>query len=360
MKFSKLSKKQKTMAILALSGTLLIGAVGSMSYFSDKETITNNFTTGVLDLKTTETYWDPEGEPGPDGQEDGKNTYPGYTRYKNPTVTNISGIENNDSWIRATVTFIDAKTNQQITDTRRNELILNTIRYDAEGTMDENTETAGGYTNEQINAVPHWNPAFKDMTETKGSSGKYVLYLNEVLKSAATAEDGEAVTLFTTIAYPTEWNQTELDIMGDYRIQVEFSGIQKWTFENVDEAMEALYAEEAAGTDHKGYDRVSSGGNKENPNGDNTPSKMEDPERDGETDMDGDDDANGEDNENDSNDGNSDIENNDGNSDTDTENENVTTPGEDDGTADNENTESEGGASVSTDRINGVVVPAAK
>lgn len=286
MKFSKLSKKQKAMAILALSGTLLIGAVGSMSYFSDQETITNNFTTGVLDLKTTETYWDPE-EPGPDGQEDGKNTYPGYTRFKNPTVTNISGIENNDSWIRATVTFIDAKTNQQITDTRRNELILNTIRYDAEGTMTENTETAGGYTNEQINAVPNWNPAFKDMTETKGSSGKYVLYLKEVLKSAATAEDGESVTLFTTIAYPTEWNQTELDIMGDYRIQIEFSGIQKWTFENVDEAMEALYAEEAEGTHHKGYDRVSSGGNKENPNGDNTPSKMDDPIRDGETDMNG-------------------------------------------------------------------------
>lgn len=288
MKFKEFGKKQKILLIFALIAVMMVSVIGTISYFSDKETITNNFTTGVLDIKTTETEWNPDDpQPGPDGQEDGKNTYPGYTRKKNPTVQNISGVLNNDSWIRATIRFYDARTNQIITDARRNELILHTIRYDGQGSLEENTATSGGYSDTTITALPNWNPAFKDMSATKGAPGVYVLYLNEVLKSAGTPQGGDSVTLFTTIAYPTEWTQSELDIMGDYRIRIEFAAIQKWTFANVDEAMEALYAEETEGTEHVGYERTYSGGtgNKENPNGDNTPSKMADPVREGEQDI---------------------------------------------------------------------------
>lgn len=44
---------------------------------------TNVFTTGDLDIGLKEPDWDPN-------ENDGKNMYPGYTVYKNPTVKNIT------------------------------------------------------------------------------------------------------------------------------------------------------------------------------------------------------------------------------------------------------------------------------
>lgn len=257
----------KKLALLGLIGTLTVGSIGAMSYFTDRQSMRNDFTTGVLDLEESETYWDTS-KAGPDGQVDGHNTYPGYTRLKNPSIQNVSGIEDNDAWVKATVTFIDAKTGKQITDQRRNELIYQTLRYDAGNVLVENTATAGGYTEEQLDKYPNINPAFKDMTATKGSTtgGKYVYYLKDTLKSAKTAAGGEKVTLFTTIAYPTDWSQTELDIMGDYYIEIVFSGIQSWTFPNVDTAMDSLDAEDAAGTLHENYVRVTPGNKDATPN----------------------------------------------------------------------------------------------
>ena len=260
-------KRTMKMAVVGLIGVLSIGAVGAMSYFTDRESVRNDFTTGVLDLEESETFWDTS-TAGPDGQIDGHNTYPGYTRLKNPSVQNISGIEDNDAWVKAVVTFIDAKTGKQITDKTRNDLIYQTLRYDAANELVENTATAGGYSEEILDEYPNFNPAFKDMTATKGSTtgGRYVYYLKDTLDSAKTAAGGEKVTLFTTSAYPTEWSQDELDIMGDYYINVEFSGIQDWTFANVDEAMDALDAEDAGGTLHENYERVYPGNKDDTPN----------------------------------------------------------------------------------------------
>lgn len=257
----------KKLAVLGLIGTLAVGSVGAMSFFTDRQSMRNDFTTGVLDLEESETYWDTT-KAGPDGQVDGHNTYPGYTRLKNPSVQNVSGIEDNDAWVKAVVTFIDAKSGKQITDKTRNDLIYQTLRYDAANDLTENTATAGGYSEAVLDKYPNFNPAFKDMTATKGSTtgGRYVYYLKDTLDSAKTAAGGEKVTLFTTIAYPTEWSQDELDIMGDYYINVEFSGIQDWTFANVDEAMDALDEEDASGTLHEEYERVTPGNKDATPN----------------------------------------------------------------------------------------------
>lgn len=262
-----MKKRFKKLFALGLAGIMCIGTVASLSYFTDRESVINNFTTGVLDLESSETSWNTT-TTGPDGQIDGHNTYPGYTRLKNPTVQNVAAIEDNDAWVKATVTFIDAKTGKQIVDKERNDLILQTIRYDGGAALVENTANTGGYSEATLTQYPTVNPAFKDVTSTKGTpttGGKYVYYLKDTLESAQTAAGGEKVELFTTIAYPTEWSQDELDIMGDYIIDVEFSGIQRWTFANVDEAMDALDAEAAGGTLHEEYERVTPG------NKDNTP-----------------------------------------------------------------------------------------
>lgn len=59
-----------------------------MSYMTEKEEVTNVFTVGDLDVGLHETEWDETTD------KDGKDIYPGYTVYKNPTVKNISDTTN--------------------------------------------------------------------------------------------------------------------------------------------------------------------------------------------------------------------------------------------------------------------------
>lgn len=263
-KVSGLSKRSQALLVLGVLGILGIGSAASLSYFTDRGIMTNDFTTGTVNLTETETDWDPDDEePGPDGQKDGENTYPGYTRYKNPTIQNTAGIEKNDAWVKATITFYDQK-GEIITDKARNDLIYETLIWDPERELSENTSTAGGYTKEELSKFAHFNPAFLETEETdRENGGKYVYYLEQPLKSAATKEGGDSVTLFNVIAYPTEWSQNELDLMGDYHITIKFEGIQTWTFKDVFEAMEALNGEIANETSHSDYEQ-----NTENKGGD--------------------------------------------------------------------------------------------
>ena len=62
-----------------LSCAMLFGIGNTMAYFTENSVQTNVFTTGDLDIGLKEPDWDPN-------ENDGKNMYPGYTVYKNPTV----------------------------------------------------------------------------------------------------------------------------------------------------------------------------------------------------------------------------------------------------------------------------------
>ena len=52
-----LNKKQIGLLSAAMIGVFSLGAVGSYAYFSDKTTVINDFSTGSLDLKVTESLW---------------------------------------------------------------------------------------------------------------------------------------------------------------------------------------------------------------------------------------------------------------------------------------------------------------
>ena len=225
----KINKKKVTMITALALSVGIIGSLGSYSYFSDRSQVTNDFTTGSMDVKVTESKWK--------NSEDGKNMYPGYTTEKDPTVQNNTGIVDNDAYVAAFIHVKDHEGNV-ITDSKRLDLIYHTIRYDA---------TAGGttlvkgekYDNASIIANPNVNPAF-ELQKRDDSTGTWTYYLKERLKSADNPEDGDSATLFTKIAVPTEWSQTELDIMGDFKIEVEYKCIQAATFTDVYDAMKTL------------------------------------------------------------------------------------------------------------------------
>lgn len=280
MKSIKGNKKRAALVGLAALGALGVGSFGAYSFFTDQGTIVNDFTTGRVDITEKETVWTPD-EPGPDGQKDGDNIYPGYTRHKNPSVKNTAGITNNNSWVKATIRFLD-QNGEQITDAERDRLIFYTLRYDAaavtDGVFDEAKATllesdgkgTGKYNQAEIEALKNINPEFGDAEVAEESEvGKHVFYLQAPLLSGDTAEAGQEVTLFTHIALPTEWTQDQLDIMGDYHIEVTFDGIQEMGFDNVNDAMAALNAEENRHKDYK-VDDANRNEDRLNQSGDNS------------------------------------------------------------------------------------------
>ena len=82
-------KRKKVLFKGMLFCGLLLGMGTTMAYFTENDQVTNVFTTGDLDIGLKEPEWDP-------GKEDGKNMYPGYTVYKNPTEKNITSDKNGE------------------------------------------------------------------------------------------------------------------------------------------------------------------------------------------------------------------------------------------------------------------------
>lgn len=221
------ANKKKVGLVLALTLCVTsIGILGSHAYFTDRNTVTNDFTTGSLDLKPSESLWD--------NISDGKNMYPGYTVDKNPTIQNVTGIEDNDAYVEALVFVKDSEGNV-ITDNTRLNLIYHMIRWDSEKALEESTK----YSNADITKNPNVNPQF-ELVKRDNSKGMWLFYLTDTLKSASTDVNGESVTLFNTIAVPTDWTQKELDIVGNFQIEVDFRGIQSATFDSVEDAMKVL------------------------------------------------------------------------------------------------------------------------
>ena len=108
----------------AISCAMLFGIGNTMAYFTENAVQTNVFTTGDLDIGLKEPGWDPE-------DNDGKNMYPGYTVYKNPTVKNITSDKNGDEpcYVRMTVDILNNQ-GSPVTDNQALNLIYKTIYFD--------------------------------------------------------------------------------------------------------------------------------------------------------------------------------------------------------------------------------------
>jgi len=92
--------KKKTTAIALIVALLAIAvAGGTLAYFSDSDSKTNEFTVGSVDIAVSETEWDRAVE-----EELNENMYPGQTIDKNPVVTNNG---ENPSFVRIKVTGLD-------------------------------------------------------------------------------------------------------------------------------------------------------------------------------------------------------------------------------------------------------------
>ena len=246
--------KKKYLAILvAVVGVMGAAIGGTMSYMTETEEVTNVFTVGDLDMGQNETDWELTGT-------NGKDVYPGYTAYKNPTIKNISDTTNGEepAYARMTI-YVQDPNGNLITDQTALDLIEQTIRFD--GSYTGNYANAGkatglvegripGYSLADISKYPMVNPKWSKDT-VRSTANKWVFNYNG--DNNGILKGGEESTLFTTVAIPTDWNQTQLKsigtgVAGTYKLHIVTEAIQASGFATQADAYNALDKEIAAGT----------------------------------------------------------------------------------------------------------------
>lgn len=239
--------KKKMLQVGMAAAMIVVGVGVSTAYFTDNDKAVNKFTVGDVSVNFGEPEWDPQpNDDFPDG--DGKKMFPGYAVYKNPTVENVSErIAGQDGiYTRMIVKITDSEGNA-LTDQEAIELVKQTIRFDKtySGTLAEKgTATAlkqglgVGYTLQDLDDIPMVNPLYK--LDEERSSGNILVFNFMGKEEDGKLKTGEEAALFTTIVIPADWNQTQLDKVGDFDLEVISESIQSAGFGSQEEAYKAL------------------------------------------------------------------------------------------------------------------------
>lgn len=245
----KMKVIKKAAVVAAIACVVTAGAGLTMAYFTDTEDVINEFTVGDQDVDIKEPDWDPE-----DG--DGKNMYPGYTVYKNPTVRNVVSDKNGQepAYTRMVIYILD-KNEDLITDKNAIELIKQTIRFDDTYTGSYDEKGTGqkliqgripGYSLKMLEDIPMVNPYFV-LDEDRSADNKLVFnYMGP--DGDGILDIGEEAVLFTDIVIPTDWNQSQMQLINDFKLDVAHESIQVKGFASQEDAYQALDAEIEEGT----------------------------------------------------------------------------------------------------------------
>lgn len=223
-----------------------MGAGKTLAYFTDTDRETNTFSTGGLAVELTEPEWNP-GEEG-----DGKNLYPGYTAYKNPTVGNTadSGKGTQPCYVRMCVGILDRE-GRAVTDPEALKMIYKTIYYDAAFEKAREGRAAGaglieghvpGYSIRELAAYPMVNPQWQKDTLRSVPARLVFNYMGE--DGDGIMEIGEKSALFTSFVIPVDWSRRQLEEIGDFQLEITSQAIQCQSFVTPQEAWKALDAEE--------------------------------------------------------------------------------------------------------------------
>lgn len=239
-----MSKRKIMMLSLALCMVAILAIGGTLAYFTDTETATNVFTIGGVDITLFESKVkaeaDAEGFPGyvdDDGNDRTvtENTYadllPGSSICKDPTVTNVG---KTDAYIRVSV-----KHNNQ-------DAIF--LAYE---TSEAFIAALEGLSN-TLAKVEHMDVAWKlsDGTAGKDDTNRntydleadekiYVMWFTDALAAE------EAITLFTGIQIPKDFDEADMKAFDDLEIKIWADAIQADGFADVKAAFEAFDAAKA-------------------------------------------------------------------------------------------------------------------
>ena len=261
-----MQKKRNTiMAILSIVLAAALSVGGTLAYMTDSQSLVNTFKVGDLDIAFDEPNY-----PGDCNEE----RVPGDSYAKDPTVQAIKG----DAYIRIKVEF-QTSSGATLNGSPRVAKIMKTIYYDR---LFSKTKNADGYMGSDALRVWDWvegsgnhhtpNDKWhywldtdgglvrKDGTKTnvgdtlqiqnwfnhddfdlETTADSSVFYLN--YKGILT--ESQKATIFTSIVFPSNWNQNDLKELGNYQIKLTAQAIQAIGFADRAEAFAALDKEVA-------------------------------------------------------------------------------------------------------------------
>jgi len=277
-------KRNAIMAVLAVALVAALTIGGTLAYMTDSESLLNTFKVGDLDISIDEPSYKPCKE------EDDR--VPGDSFPKDPTVKLWQG----EAYMRVLVEFYDIASGALITDADRLALIWHTLYYDKnfstapigpggkyagssnlmlwyDNTVAHpiNNEVHKNYTKDYLYGAANgleakypgqfssWYNKFDFELQTVASGKYYLNYKNSGSNDIFTMSAGE-VKVFTSVVFPSDWNQTEMRILqgaDGYKIKFTVQAIQAQGFANRTQAFEALDKEFSDGTAWENYEVTS-------------------------------------------------------------------------------------------------------
>lgn len=210
-------KKKIVVIAVGIAALVSVSILGTIAYLTDRESVTNTFTVGQVNIDLDEAKVDEDGKAVEDERVTDGNDYhiiPGKTYDKDPTVTVKADSE--ESYIRMLVTINNLKELDEIFAPDGANLLTIFNGYDADTWIYE-TETE----NEEDNTITY-EFRYKETVSTMEK------------------EDLKLEALFDSITIPGNITGEQLQTISDLEIEVEAHAIQKETFENADSAWAAF------------------------------------------------------------------------------------------------------------------------
>jgi predicted ribosomally synthesized peptide with SipW-like signal peptide len=243
---NRLRGRWRIVSLLVLM--LVVVAVGAtLAYFTVEDTARNTFTVGKLNITLGE-----EGGGGNpwDNDVDGKDLFPGTVIVKRPYVTAVDG----DSFLRIIMTIEDTDSGDLIDDPIRLDKILSTLYYDPLYDDEDERSLEPGlsmiYTEQYLNELQNnyniWNYGglynylqFLPVMQTTDHPNEpdpatFVYYYCDRTGTEDTysyvLKEGTTASLITHVVIPWDWDQDDLDLLGEYSITFRAEAIQAQGF----------------------------------------------------------------------------------------------------------------------------------
>jgi predicted ribosomally synthesized peptide with SipW-like signal peptide len=228
-------RKNKKITVIILAAALVISVVlgGTLAYLTDSDTVVNSFSLSDVEIDLD--------EPNYDTANNEAKHFPGRTFLKDPTVTN----EDSEAYLRVYLRFKDHESGAIITDDSRLNMIWQTIYTDDSYGSESDPITSNisddvSYSLDDVEDCLGINTdAFTKDTD-RSTPGETVYNYNGIF-----AENAAAV-LFTNIVIPTDWDRAEIDILGDYDIEVYAEAIHTSNFADAAAAFAAFDTQKQA------------------------------------------------------------------------------------------------------------------
>ena len=237
-------KKKSFIMLLCAIVVMTSVAFGTIAYLTDRESVTNKFTMGNVDIIVDEEDVDPESPDDPEHPDDDPedptdnrteegNEYdiePGGEYKKDPTMTVKAGSK--EAYVRMMVEISHADELDQIFSELK-------IMYP--------DKFANGFV--PADCVGGWNPnnwPCTSMTKNEEANTYVLEFRYPVTVAASETEDTVLPALFTTLKVPGEITNAQLKTIQDLTIEVQGHAIQTTGFEDADAAWAAFDAQVTA------------------------------------------------------------------------------------------------------------------